>query len=60
MVERLVSFAANLTVLSVLTMTAEFLVPEGKLKRTVCAATGLVFFSAAVEQILGIFAGMGG
>ena len=55
----IMSFAANLTVLSVLTVAAECLVPEGKIKRTVCAAAGLVFLSAAVEQILGIFAKMG-
>jgi hypothetical protein len=57
--EGILSFAIRMTVLAVLTMTAEFLVPEGRIKGTVCVSCGLVFLSAAMDQILVIIAGMG-
>ena len=45
--------------MSVLALAAEFLMPEGPLKKTVSAGVGMTFLAAAVEQIVGIFARMG-
>ena len=54
------SFTGTLVCLSVLALTAEFLIPEGPLKRAVSAAVGMTFLAAALEQIVGIFLRMGG
>ena len=57
--EGIVSFTGTLVCLSVLTMTVEFLMPEGPLKKAVSTAAGMTFLSAALEQIVGLFARIG-
>lgn len=55
----ILSFTGTLVCMSVLALAAEFLMPEGPLKRAVSAAVGMTFLAAALEQIVGIFARMG-
>lgn len=55
----IVSFAATVIALSVITVAMEFLLPSGPVKNTASTAAGLVFLSAVCDQIFGIITRMG-
>ncbi len=57
--QTMISFAATVVVLSLITVVMEFLLPAGPLKNSASAGAGMVFLSAVCDQILGIIRGMG-
>ncbi|MEG1525177.1 MAG: hypothetical protein RRZ24_05915 [Clostridia bacterium] len=57
--ETITAFTSTVVCLSILAVVAEFAISEGPLKQTVSVSVGLVFLSAVVEQIVGIFTRMG-
>ena len=54
------SFSITLVCMSMLALLAEFTIPDGPMKNAVSVSVGLLFLSAVKEQILGIFARIGG
>ena len=57
--QKVVSFASTVIVLSLITAAMELLLPSGPVKTTSSTAAGPVFLSAVCDQILGIITGMG-
>lgn len=55
----LISLTVTVCALTCVTMAAEYLLPSGSLKSTVAVGAGILYLSALIEQITGIFIGGG-
>lgn len=53
------SFVCQVLVLSMLTMTAEFLLPAGHIKSTASVAVRITYVAAICDEIIGIFTRLG-
>lgn len=55
----LISLTLTICALNCVMMAGEYLLPSGPIKSSVGVGTGILFLSAVIEQIAGIFAGNG-
>ena len=57
--ESLISLTITICALTCVMMAAEYLLPSGPLKKSANVGAGILFLSAVIEQITGIFTGNG-